>query len=290
MSEQIPTSALVLLESNFVYPPLPPITDPKLKKAVFTHRSLVNSLPSDLQIDWESYDKSAHVGDSLLDTFITCLLHAMYPTARPKVATDLRSKLVNREINSHISRYYDLPSKVKTSKGTSGTFQLSNDEVGEVYEAYLAGLFYSYLNLKSLTSNDEIDFIGYGKAFEKLSNFLILIYKPLIKSLYDDRINKFDYLIEISEGSKSELNTFTQKFKISQPQYGNPELIWPYWIPENERKGNYGKVWQNTCTVFKKDGTMITCTGMAEGTRVTAENVAAYLVLQQLKGQGRNTY
>ncbi|KAK6904550.1 hypothetical protein I204_06845 [Kwoniella mangroviensis CBS 8886] len=61
-----PTSALVILDKEYTYPPLPPITDAKLEEVVFTHRSLVNALPVSMRGDMESYDKLAHVGDSLL--------------------------------------------------------------------------------------------------------------------------------------------------------------------------------------------------------------------------------
>ncbi|WVW79077.1 hypothetical protein I302_101040 [Kwoniella bestiolae CBS 10118] len=301
INDDTPTSALVLLDDNYTCPPLPPITDPRLEQTVFTHRSLVNTLPVAMRGDMESYDKLAHVGDSLLNTFITCLLHGLNPNSRPKVATDLRAKLINREINSHVSRAYSLPSRVRTGLAAGGTFRESDDEAGEVFEAYLAGLFYSYLGATSTdpTGKDknngntsippkpkeEIEITSYGQAFDRLSSFLTPLYSPLIKGLYSSSLDYRASLIELSEGAKSELNTLTQKLRSPQPEYEH-EHVWPDWVMDKDRKGNQGKVWKSFCTVHLRGGGSITREGMAEGAKGPADNLAAYLVLQDLRGGG----
>ncbi|WWD06491.1 hypothetical protein V865_004581 [Kwoniella europaea PYCC6329] len=245
--------------------------------------------------DMESYDKLAHVGDSLLNTFITCLLHAMNPKSRPKVATDLKGKLTNGEINTHIARHYDLVSKIRTGLAAGGTFRESDDEAGEVYEAYLAGLFYSYLGTSaksgsSITSDSgSAESTSYGQAFDQLSSFLRPLYSPLIKGLYDTSLDYRASLVELSEGAKSELNTITQKWRLDPPVY-KWEYVWPNWVLEKDRKGNQGKVWKSCCTVYTRDGKVISREGMAEGAKGPADNVAAYLVLQDLRGANRGRY
>ncbi|WWC91381.1 uncharacterized protein L201_006325 [Kwoniella dendrophila CBS 6074] len=272
---------------------------------------------------------STHIGESLLNTFITCLLHATDPTSKPGKATDLRSKLVNNEINAHISRHYDLLSKVNTARSLGGTFRESNKEAGEVHEAYIAGLFYSYikniqeqnqkrdqckqpdlsdnhndnqrLNLlsiaKNLNEDGLMDFQLYGQAFNQLSVFLKPLYEKLIhylnnqfyyeKCIVDDEYhsnhnNDNETLISLSEGSKSELNTSTQKLRINQPIYKH-EFIWPNHFLEYQRKGTQGKIWKSTCTIHLRNGRMITCSGVGDGAKGPADNVAAYLVLQEIK-------
>ncbi|WRT68881.1 uncharacterized protein IL334_005862 [Kwoniella shivajii] len=316
IDDDISESALVLLD-KFTYPPLPPITDTKLERAVFTHRSLVNSLPTDLLLGgYESYEKLAHLGDSLLNTFITCLLHAMNPKSRPKTATDLRSKLVNGEINAHISRHYDLPAKVLTARSVGGTFRASDIEAGEVYEAYLAGLFYSYVkakpnvsppsasheeastdknmsqdnsnkqNIEESVIEPKVDISSHGQAFDRLSLFLQELYQPLIQPLLDSLSSPLSELLfgdrfqedilVLSEGAKSELNTLTQKWRLAQPRYSH-EYIWPEWTLPFQRKGTHGKVWKSTCTVRKRDGTSLSMNGIGDGAKGPADNVAAYL-------------
>ncbi|WWC97717.1 hypothetical protein V866_004601 [Kwoniella sp. B9012] len=183
--------------------------------------------------DMESYDKLAHVGDSLLNTFITCLLHAMNPKSRPKVATDLKGKLTNGGINTHIARHYDLVSKIRTGLAAGGTFRESDDEAGEITEPHW-------------------------------SNFR-------------------------KEQSQNSTPSITQKWRLDPPVY-KWEYVWPNWVLEKDRKGNQGKVWKSCCTVYTRDGKVISREGMAEGAKGPADNVAAYLVLQDLRGANRGRY
>ncbi|WRT68880.1 uncharacterized protein IL334_005861 [Kwoniella shivajii] len=294
----IPTSALVLLD-NFTYPPLPPILDGDLEKQVFTHKSVASNLPIELAQKFQSYDKLAHIGDSLLNTFITCLLHSIKPESRSNVATNLRSKLTTREINTRIAKHYGLPGRVQCGGSDKSTFLLSDQLHGEVYEAYIAGLFYSYMNVNDQTnikskigsdhskknnlSSTGRDRVSYGQAFDRLSSFLVKIYTPLIQGSYDSYSEYMDTVTELSLGAKAELNQYTQKLRLGTPHYSPAEYLWPDWILENDRRGDHGKVWKSVCTVYKGNGTKITKEGIADGVK-PAENVAAFLVLKELKG------
>ncbi|OCF44932.1 hypothetical protein I317_01211 [Kwoniella heveanensis CBS 569] len=287
-----PFSPLVLFEAEeFSWPPLPEITDRQFKQAVFTHRSLISSMALDMVGDHQSYETLAHVGDSLLNTFITCLLHTKDQKRKVGIATDLRSKLVNRQINTHISRHYGLPEQVRTGRAQRGTFRQSDDEAGEVYEAYLAGLFFSYAKAAATQAGNQGDLLTHGQAFDKLGRFLIPLYTPLVDNLqaiHDsnpyDSLGDVEALVELSEGSKAELNLFCQKKHLEIPEYDKGEKFWPSWISQHDRVGEHGKIWKGKCTVRLTNGRIITKEGVGNGTLKSAHNVAAYLVMQDLKG------
>ncbi|WVQ93369.1 hypothetical protein IAU59_000437 [Kwoniella sp. CBS 9459] len=290
-SAATPFSPLVLFD-EFNWPPLPEITDKQLKQTVLTHRSAISSMGLDMVGDNESYDTLAHVGDSLLNTFITCLLHTNNPKRKVGIATDLRSKLVNRQINTHISQHYGLPERVRTGRAQRGTFLLSDEEAGEVYEAYLAGLFLSYAKSGQNGSGDPqgaTNVWSHGKAFDKLGQFLVLLYTPLVEnlqSIYDsnpnDSLGAVEALVELAEGSKAELNLYAQKKHLELPVYSG-ERIWPGWIPVHHRVGDHGKVHKGTCTVHLGQGRTVSKEAVGNGNLKSAHNVAAYLVLQELR-------
>lgn len=75
----------------FPLPPLPPITDPILSRTALTHPSQHQGhrRPFDLEgTDRpEDYEKLEHVGDALLGSVVTLLLHDLYPDLDPGAAT-----------------------------------------------------------------------------------------------------------------------------------------------------------------------------------------------------------
>ncbi|WVR09213.1 hypothetical protein IAU60_006275 [Kwoniella sp. DSM 27419] len=297
-SDAPPKSALVLLD-KFTYPPLPEITDDQLRETVFTHVSAVYTL-SNGKTTGESYKKLAHIGDSLLSTFITCLLQARKPEAKPGAASDLRTKLVNGQVNTRISIAYGLPARVRTARVVHGTYGLSDIEHGEVWEAYIAGLFYSYVKQieSSVTGSSQGDLQGqfkpssgggimdemvsHGQAFGRLGAFLAKLHTPLAEALYDPYLNMLEDLAEHSTGCKSELYAYTGKLHLSPPVYSNPpQRIWPYWINEQDRKGTHGMVFGTTCSITLRDGTVISHQGINRDSR-KAGDIAALMVLREL--------
>ncbi|OCF31333.1 hypothetical protein I316_06938 [Kwoniella heveanensis BCC8398] len=259
-----PFSPLVLFEAEeFSWPPLPEITDRQFKQAVFTH------------LRYTTYGKA----------------DIAYFRSRANGNLDLRSKLVNRQINTHISRHYGLPEQVRTGRAQRGTFRQSDDEAGEVYEAYLAGLFFSYAKAAATQAGNQGDLLTHGQAFDKLGRFLIPLYTPLVDNLqaiHDsnpyDSLGDVEALVELSEGSKAELNLFCQKKHLEIPEYDKGEKFWPSWISQHDRVGEHGKIWKGKCTVRLTNGRIITKEGVGNGTLKSAHNVAAYLVMQDLKG------
>ncbi|WWD21018.1 hypothetical protein CI109_105499 [Kwoniella shandongensis] len=284
--------ALVLLDEidNFNWPPLPPITDDTLRRAAFTHKSALSSAPAN---DETSYEKLAHVGDSLLGVFVTILLQGLYPAAKKDVATNLRAKLVNRNINSAISEHYLLPSRVITGRAVGGTLRASIKETGEIFEAYLGALFYSYI--KDNTTHTEgkhyldqedsmttkFGFTSYGQAFDKFGQFLEPLFTPLAKALYDPNEIDRQELLELSEGAKGELHTLLSMMRLPIPGY-ETERFWPSWISHSERRGEHGMMWKSKVRVRLRDGQLFDGEGIGQNAK-EAGNIAAYLAMQKIK-------
>lgn len=87
------TMLLPELPSDLVLPPLPPIADPQLARLAVTHSSAhqLPRRPTSLEFEAdekvEDYEKLEHVGDSMLGSVVTGLLHDLFPLLRPGPAT-----------------------------------------------------------------------------------------------------------------------------------------------------------------------------------------------------------
>lgn len=72
-------------------PPLPPITDPILARSALTHPSQHQEHRRAFDIERsdrpEDYEKLEHIGDGLLDSVVTLLLHDLHPDLDPGAAT-----------------------------------------------------------------------------------------------------------------------------------------------------------------------------------------------------------
>jgi len=78
---------------SFPIPPLPAISDDELRTLALTHSSShtgsrraasIDLTPTDKTMD---YEKLEHVGDAILGSIVTTLLHDLYPLIGPGTAT-----------------------------------------------------------------------------------------------------------------------------------------------------------------------------------------------------------
>ncbi|KAK8843456.1 hypothetical protein IAR55_007113 [Kwoniella newhampshirensis] len=308
-----PTQEKHIEIDNFTWPPLPPITDPALRKAAITHKSAYNVVPVGVAGEFVNYEKSAHVGDALLHLFVTCLLQDMYPSADKHMATDLRAKLVNRHINSAISIHYLLPEQVITGRSVGPALRASIKETGEMFEAHLGGLFYYYVRCDHnpgfnsaqqtppcwrSSDTDEQDtkegnvvpgiatrMISHGQAFDGLCKFLGPLFTSLAQALYDPTEINRQKLLELSVEGKSELHTLLSMRRVPIPTC-ETERVWPDWMME--RKGEHGMIWRSRVRVVWQNGQIFEEEGVGQNTK-EAGNIAAYLVLQQIKAVMRTS-
>ncbi|OCF72467.1 hypothetical protein I204_06846 [Kwoniella mangroviensis CBS 8886] len=290
------------------WPDLPPISDAALQRLSLTHKS-IGSIASK-----EGYEMLAHVGDAILlavnveEFFITCLLRDLFPKANKGDITELRSRLVDREMNCQIAEHYELPSNVKAGKGVAETLQDSIRQKGELWEAYLGALFYSYvkefdrhesettMNIASLsigghsgvtspTDNHHVHIQFHGRAFDSLVPFLEALYIPFARSVVDPGMKHQKDLLDIASRSKSkaELQEMKQREQIRELVYNKGmENGKPTPVKDEDGNDRKGSLFRATCEVIMNDGIILFGEGIAKNYK-DAETIAAYMVHVEYK-------
>ncbi|KAL2759673.1 hypothetical protein ACRALDRAFT_1074131 [Sodiomyces alcalophilus JCM 7366] len=118
-------------------PPLPPILDPTLEKAVFTHAGMAKIQKSQL-----NYDRLEWLGDAYSEMISSTVLFSTFGRASSGRLSQLRELLI---CNANLGRYaakYDLMKRVHLSE----EFKNSKDAKkipGDVFEAYVAAVILS---------------------------------------------------------------------------------------------------------------------------------------------------
>ncbi|WVW84834.1 hypothetical protein I302_106869 [Kwoniella bestiolae CBS 10118] len=133
-------------------PPIPPITDSKLKDMVFTHASLSNLprshrtsvflIKEDRVLD---YEKLEHIGDALLEAIAVTLLHELFPNFRQGSASIMRHRLVSNVTLAQVSCQYGLPQLLKSEPSLRYTLKKNEKVQASIFEAYISAVYYSYL-------------------------------------------------------------------------------------------------------------------------------------------------
>ncbi|OCF31328.1 hypothetical protein I316_06932 [Kwoniella heveanensis BCC8398] len=132
-------------------PPLPPIEDESIETRVFTHASYIGKKRTtgtslfDNEEEGRDNDKYEHLGDSLLGASVTLLLQDMYPTLSVGMATTLRSLLVANKTLRQLSHLYRLPLRLIAPAEQWAVLANGEHVPANLFEAYIAGVYYSYL-------------------------------------------------------------------------------------------------------------------------------------------------
>lgn len=139
---------------DYALPPLPPIRSQALAREVFMHSGMIGGRRSPVSLAAASIpiadrlggagdnQKLEHVGDGLIGTVVTLLLHDMYPGLRHGPATTLKARLVSNETLAHLSRRYGLPARLIALRHERPVLLESEKTCADVFEAYVAGVFY----------------------------------------------------------------------------------------------------------------------------------------------------
>ncbi|CBY00928.1 hypothetical protein IAQ61_011832 [Plenodomus lingam] len=125
-------------------PPLPPINEPHLHQAVFTHRSavinpgdLVAMSKLDLGLDYERLEYS---GDAYIELIATRALCNRFPQVDVPELCSWRERLVENSTLSKFSDAYGFPDRLShrlfVERGSKAWMKVSAD----IFEAYIAGL------------------------------------------------------------------------------------------------------------------------------------------------------
>ncbi|WWC70904.1 uncharacterized protein I206_104856 [Kwoniella pini CBS 10737] len=140
---------------KFPLPPLPNIKDQHLYRQVITHVSVQQlnrrsvmalAKPDDDHEKAVDYEKLEHVGDGLLESIASGLINDMYPWLRQGGAAIIRDHLVSNATLAQISVFYNLPQLINAREESLEYVRSSEKIQASVLEAWIAGVFYSYLS------------------------------------------------------------------------------------------------------------------------------------------------
>ncbi|KAF2730332.1 ribonuclease III [Polyplosphaeria fusca] len=124
-------------------PPLPPITNPTLQEAVFTHRSVQNGVaPKGARASQFNYEQLEFLGDAYIEIIASRLIYSRFPHIETGTQTQLRESLVKNDTLSGFANKYGLGDRlahIGHMKGEKGWAKITAD----VFEAYVAALVQS---------------------------------------------------------------------------------------------------------------------------------------------------
>ncbi|KAH7122771.1 ribonuclease III domain-containing protein [Dendryphion nanum] len=130
------------------FPPLPPISEPYLEEAVFTHTSAnATTVPRRLnsaQPDQISYERLEFMGDAYIELLATRLIYSRFPHMDVSRQSQLREILVKNETLQVYSQGYGFPDRLKHGGHINVGAQKTWIKVqADIFEAYIGALVLS---------------------------------------------------------------------------------------------------------------------------------------------------
>jgi ribonuclease-3 len=142
----VPSYIAQKLEKAKELPPLPPITEPYLEEAVFTHVSVHKTAHGKGIDDTDviTYERLEFLGDAYIELFASRLIYSRLPQVDVPQQSLLREQLVKNETLGHFSLAYGLPDRLNHG----GHINMKESKawtkiVADVFEAYIAGIVLS---------------------------------------------------------------------------------------------------------------------------------------------------
>lgn len=128
-------------------PPLPPIAEPHLQEAVFTHSSVYSTRKShshaiDAFNDQLNYERLEFVGDGFIELVATRLTYSRFPHFEPAQLAYLREQLVRNETLSKFSEKYGFADRLKHGAHVKDSKNWGKI-LADVFEAYVAAVVMS---------------------------------------------------------------------------------------------------------------------------------------------------
>ncbi|KAF2008768.1 ribonuclease III [Aaosphaeria arxii CBS 175.79] len=126
-------------------PPLPPITEPYLEEAVFTHTSAnYTALARRTLNDAINYERLEFLGDAYIELVASRLIYSRFPHLDPAKQSYFRENLVKNETLQVFSEAYGFPDRLKHGGHTDMSGQKHWTKVqADVFEAYVAAVVLS---------------------------------------------------------------------------------------------------------------------------------------------------
>ncbi|WWC97719.1 hypothetical protein V866_004603 [Kwoniella sp. B9012] len=313
------TSTPLSVPSDIPLPPLPVIQDLDIQRKVFTHSSFIAKPKYSIELfedDEESRDneKLELIGDSLLGSSVLGLLQDLYPNLNVGQSTKIKSALVSNPTLREICRRYHLNEKLIAPPEQLPTLINGEKVLANLFEAYIAGVYYSYLkhcptplNLSNSTlptpprspnqhahslspssssssvyisASGEASSPTRGQAIDHLDLWLRPLFQPIAESMLDQlkqqQIAKH-LLIENDEDVNTDKNAIGANSRLNQ-WFISKESGMPDYA--SSTAGMQG--WKTLCTAVDRYGK----NWYGEATRSTkraAMAVAAYKVIVQFE-------
>ncbi|WRT67918.1 uncharacterized protein IL334_004892 [Kwoniella shivajii] len=160
-------------------PPLPAILDQSLYDQVITHVSIQQltrrsvmafAKPEEGYERATDYERLEHVGDGLLESIATGIIQDLYPWLRQGGAAIIRDYLVSNQTLAQLSKFYKLPLLIIADYDSVERVQASEKIQASVLEAWIAGVFYSFISYgdggsfsveRALEERVRVRYVGY---------------------------------------------------------------------------------------------------------------------------------
>ncbi|KAL6704594.1 hypothetical protein ACN47E_008104 [Coniothyrium glycines] len=128
-------------------PPLPPIAEPHLHEAVFTHRSANISpgqpqQPQSIDLDLD-YDRLELLGDAYIELIASRALYNRFPHVDVPELCSWRERLVENSALGKFSEAYGFPERLKHQAHWDNNSKAWRKVVADIFEAYVAALVLS---------------------------------------------------------------------------------------------------------------------------------------------------
>ncbi|EUC33527.1 hypothetical protein COCCADRAFT_26154 [Bipolaris zeicola 26-R-13] len=156
LDEKRPDKAVQVAIPDYIYrkvqeskdlPPLPPIAEPHLHEAVFTHRSAIydpsipgSSLGGDLSLDYERLEL---LGDAYIELIASRALYNRFPHVDVPELCMWRERLVENSTLGKFSEAYGFPDRLKHRALWDKNSKQYHKVVADMVEAYVAAVVLS---------------------------------------------------------------------------------------------------------------------------------------------------
>jgi ribonuclease-3 len=126
-------------------PPLPPVTEPHLQEAVFTHRSVhANNINVHQHVDLGlDYERLEYLGDAYIELIASRALYNRFPHVDVPQLCSWRERLVENIALAKFSEAYGFPDQLKRKVEFDKDTKAWRKVVADIFEAYVAGVVLS---------------------------------------------------------------------------------------------------------------------------------------------------
>lgn len=138
-SQSLPSSHLTQVagSTGSQVPPLPPISDPRLEKAVFTHPSYANDHDA-------NYDRLEILGDAYIELIATKMVWESFPGIPSGRMSQIRELLVKNETLAKFADIYHFDRRALVPASHADQAKRWIKTKGDIFEAYVAAVVLSH--------------------------------------------------------------------------------------------------------------------------------------------------